>query len=56
MFFVFGAYPITNYIYAPIYAISESNEVLEYWNKWYLIMLFIGFAFPVSIALNLIFL
>ena len=53
LIFVFGAYPITNFVYSDLYAINESNEVLEYWNNWYLIMLFIGFAFPVSIVLDL---
>lgn len=52
--FVFGAYPITNYIYAPIYEISQSNEVLEYWNNWYLVMIFTGFAMLCWIALNLL--
>lgn len=52
--FVFGAYPITNYIYRPIYEISQSNEVLEYWDNWYLICLFIGFSMPISILLKLL--
>ena len=36
---LFSASPLTSFVYAQLYAISESNEVLKAWENWYYTMI-----------------
>lgn len=36
---LFSASPLTSFIYAPLYAISESEAILKSWENWYYTMI-----------------